>query len=139
MTDIYEAPPIANLLVIRSDDIHRAVEFYRIMGMCFDLHAHGSGPEHYASEVAGFVFEIYPKKNEKDDTGHTRIGFRVDDVERVVEMLREVNATVVTEPTDTEWGRRAVVKDFDGHTIELVTPGDREKKIADAGRQKSKP
>ena len=139
MTNMYAAPPIANLLVIRSDDIHRAVEFYRTMGMLFDLHSHGTGPEHYASEVAGFVFEIYPKKNEKDDTKRARIGFSVDDVDGVVEMLREIEANVVIEPTDTEWGRRAVVKDFDGHTVELVTPPDREMKIAAAGRFGGKP
>ena len=138
MTDIYAAPPIANLLVIRSDDIHRAVEFYRTMGMLFDLHAHGTGPEHYASEVAGFVFEIYPKKNEKDDTTRTRIGFNVDDVDSLVEMLRGSNATVVTEPTDTEWGRRAVVKDLDGHIVELITSPDREN-IANARSQRVRP
>lgn len=37
----------------------------------------------------------------------------------------------MTEPTDTEWGRRAVVKDFDGHTVELVTPVNREAKIVE--------
>ena len=99
-------------------------------GMLFDLHSHGIGPEHYASEVAGFVFEIYSKKNEKDDTKRARIGFRVDDVDGIVEMLREIKANVVTEPADTEWGRRAVVKDFDGHTVELVTPPDCEMTIA---------
>jgi len=136
---MYAAPPIANLLVIRSDDIHRAVEFYRTTGMLFDLHSHGSGPEHYASEVAGFVFEIYPKKNEKDDTKRTRIGFSVDDVDSIVRMLRETKATILTEPTDTEWGRRAVVRDFDGHTVELVSAPDREMKTAAAGRFASKP
>ena len=30
-------------------------------------------------------------------------------------------AEVVTPPSDSEWGRRAVVKDLDGHIVELVT------------------
>ena len=127
MTRTNPAPPAANLLVIRSDDIHQAVEFYQAMGMEFERHAHGSGPEHYASESAGFVFEIYPKKNENDDTRRTRIGFRVGDVDGVVSRLKQAQATVVTEPVDTQWGRRAVVRDFDGHTVELVTPIEREK------------
>lgn len=114
-------PPIANLLVIRSPDIHRAVKFYRQMGMVFELHSHGNGPEHYASSVEGFVFEIYPRRGEGKDTASTRIGFRVDDIDSVVESLREIHTTIVTDPTDSEWGRRAVVKDFDGHTVELVT------------------
>ena len=32
---------------------------------------------------------------------------------------------MVAAPNDSEWGRRAVVKDLDGHTVELVTPPGR--------------
>ena len=114
--------PIANLLAIRSNDIHRAVEFYRELGLAFELHSHGKGPEHYATEVAGFVLEVYPNRNDKDDTSKTRIGFKVQDVDDVVGSLRNIQVTILIEPSDTEWGRRAVVKDFDGHTVELVSP-----------------
>ena len=120
------APPVANLLVIRSPDIDRAVTFYQQLGMLFDRHAHGNGPAHYASEIRGFVFEIYPQRNADDVTTNTRIGFKVDDIDGVTDLLRELDATIVTEPTDTRWGRRAVVKDFDGHTIELLTPANRD-------------
>lgn len=129
MTDKHATSPIANLLVIHSKDIHRAVEFYRQMGMAFDLHSHGKGPEHYASEVAGFVFEIYPSKDDNEGTSKTRIGFKVDDVDSIVALLKEIEATIVREPADTEWGRRAVAKDFDGHTVELVTPINHEKNV----------
>lgn len=117
-----KSSPISNLLVIRSPDIHRAVEFYLRIGMVFDLHSHGKGPKHYASSVRDFVFEIYPTSAVHKDTTSTRIGFRVDDVDWVVKTLREIEAKILTEPTDTEWGRRAVAKDFDGHTVEFVTP-----------------
>ena len=123
---MFAAPPVANLLVIRSPDIDRAVTFYQQMGMLFDRHSHGRGPEHYASDISGFVFEIYPQRNEDDTTTNTRLGFNVDDVDGIVELLREIDATIVTQPTDTQWGRRAVAKDFDGHTVELVTPANRD-------------
>jgi hypothetical protein len=128
---MFASPPVVNLLVIRSPDIDRAVTFYQRMGMLFHRHSHGNGPEHYASDISGFVFEIYPQRNADDVTTNARFGFNVDDVDGVIELLREVDATILTQPTDTEWGRRAVVKDFDGHTIELVTPANREAKIAE--------
>ena len=128
---MFAAPPLANLLVIRSPDIDRAVTFYQQMGMLFDRHSHGKGPEHYASDICGFVFEIYPQRNADDVTTNTRIGFNVDDVDGVIDLLREIDATIVTNPTDTEWGRRAVVNDFDGHTVELVTPVNREARIVE--------
>lgn len=111
--------PIVNLLVIRSPDIHRAVTFYEAMGLSFERHRHGTGPEHYAAENDGFVFEIYPAKADKS-TVATRFGFRVADVDSIVEKLRQNEATIVSEPSDSEWGRRAIVRDFDGHTIELI-------------------
>jgi lactoylglutathione lyase len=128
---MFAAPPVVNLLVIRSPNIDRAVTFYQQMGMLFDRHSHGSGPLHYASEVCGFVFEIYPQRNAADVTTNTRMGFNVDDVDGVIDLLRKIDATIVSEPNDTEWGRRAVVKDFDGHTVELVTSVKREAEIAE--------
>ena len=115
------APPVANLLVIRSPDLDHAVTFYKQMGMEFVSHSHGQGPKHYASDTGGFVFEIYPQRSEDDATTNTRLGFSVDDVDSVIDLLCEIDATIVTQPTDTQWGRRAVVKDFNGHTVELVT------------------
>jgi len=115
-------PPHLNLVVLRSSDIDRGAAFYRQMGLLFTKHAHGTGPEHYSSEVNGLVFELYPLTPKAASTTGTRIGFRVDSVDRVVELLTKIGAVVVSTPTESEWGRRAVVKDFDGHIIELVTP-----------------
>lgn len=113
--------PHLNLVVLRSSNIERAAEFYRTIGLVFTRHAHGSGPEHYASEVNGLVFEIYPLSAKSSPTAGARIGFRVDSVDTIVKRISEISATIVTPPTESEWGRRAVVKDFDGHVVELIT------------------
>jgi lactoylglutathione lyase len=119
------SPPQLILVVLRSPDIHRASGFYREMGLQFILHSHGSGPEHYASIVNGLVFEIYPLGAKSSPTTGTRIGFSVHDVDGVVRLLVEAGAQLVTAPADSEWGRRAVVKDPDGYVVELVTPPGR--------------
>lgn len=111
---------ICNLLVIRSPDIHRAVEFYKNMGINFVLHSHGKGPEHYAAELPGFVFEIYPEAKDSVPTSETRIGFCVAELDGVVESLAELGGQVVSAAKKSPWGRRAVVRDLDGHTIELL-------------------
>lgn len=124
------SPPFVNLLVIRSENIDRAVTFYQTIGLSFDKHSHGSGPEHYACENDGFVFEIYPLSPKQQPTVWTRIGFSVGDVDSLVDSLAEAGAKVVSSPKDSEWGRRAVVKDLDGHTVELVKPNKREQEVA---------
>ena len=126
---MYAAPPIPNLLVIRSPDIERAVTFYQAIGMLFKLHAHGKGPQHYASETCGFVFEIYPQCDEAITTTNTRIGFNVDSVDDCLDLLAKLNVEVVSPAKDSKWGRRAVVRDLDGHTVELSTPPNRESNI----------
>ena len=123
---MFAAPPIMNLTVLRSTDIDRASEFYSEMGLLFTKHRHGTGPEHYASVIDGFVFEIYPLGKHPPTIG-TRIGFSVDDVDSIVSMLLDVGAELLSEPANSEWGRRAVVKDLDGHVVELLTPPNRDR------------
>jgi lactoylglutathione lyase len=107
--------------VIRSRDIDRAVTFYQMLGMRFTQHSHGNGPEHYTSETADLVFELYPLTSSQMPTIAMRLGFQVDDLDGLVVELDAIGATIVSPPQDSPWGRRAVVKDFDGHTVELTT------------------
>lgn len=90
------------------------------MGLSFVKHAHGAGPEHYTSEANGFVFEIYPARSNDAVTRHVRIGFEVDNVDAALAALLEAEAVILSKPADSQWGRRAVVKDFEGRAVELV-------------------
>lgn len=111
-----------NLLVIRSVDIDAAARFYAVVGLHFNRHTHGSGPEHYASEDSEVVFEIYPRTTGQVPTAATRIGFSVDSVDELTTRLLSAGGRLVCSPNDSPWGRRAVVEDPDGHRIELVSP-----------------
>jgi catechol 2,3-dioxygenase-like lactoylglutathione lyase family enzyme len=114
-------PPRLNLVVLRVADIDRAADFYRLLGFEFLRHAHGKGPQHYASEAQDFVFELYPATAAQVVSSSTRIGFSVSDVDDVAYRLSSfVGARLVEAAQDSEWGRRAVVADPDGHRIELV-------------------
>lgn len=120
-TTMYAPPLKLNLVVIRSPDIDRAAYFYRALGLLITKHSHGTGPEHYSSEVCGFVFEIYPLAEGQSPTTAARVGFVVDDVDSLIRLVTEAGATVISAPQDSIWGRRAVVKDLDGHSVELVS------------------
>lgn len=109
-----------NLIVIRSRDIDRLAEFYSLLGCDFTKEKHGKGPEHYAHEEDGCVFEIYPQQENKPSTLGTRIGFQVGSVDDAVKRMVEAGiGKLVSEPKDSPWGRRAVVDDPDGHRVEL--------------------
>jgi|SRR5688572_13811962 len=109
-----------NLVVLRSADIVRAAAFYSRLGLEFRQHRHGTGPDHFAAETPGGVFELYPLALDGDSTLGTRIGFRVPSVDTAIAALNDYPGAVVSSPRDSEWGRRAVVADPDGHKIELL-------------------
>jgi lactoylglutathione lyase len=109
-----------NLVVLRSPDLTRAVAFYTRLGLHFTQHQHGNGPQHYAAELSGGVFELYPLAADGPSTLGTRIGFRVSSLDATVAALSDYPGAIISPPKDSEWGRRAVFADPDGHRIELL-------------------
>ena len=66
-------------------------------------------------------FELYPATTEQPVSTATRIGFVVADVDDVASRVGAVaGGKIVVVPKDSEWGRRAVVADPDGHRVELT-------------------
>ncbi len=116
-------PVALNLVVLRSGDMERAAEFYGCLGLGFSRHRHGKGPEHFAAEAGGVVFEIYPLARDGSSTLGTRIGFSVGSLDDALEALAGFPAAVISPPADSSWGRRAVVADPDGHRVELTQRG----------------
>ncbi len=109
-----------NLIVIRSIDVEKSVEFYRLLGLNFIEHRHGSGLEHYASQLGQLTFEIYPHTAPVEASVMTRLGFQVLDLEATIIQLQQEDIAIVQQPTASEWGLRAIVADPDGNKIELT-------------------
>ena len=115
-------PPLLNLVVIRSKDLEQAERFYNALGLNFKRHSHGKGPEHLAAQPYkdGFVFEIYPVNEKAGSTKGVRIGFKVDEIDNCLDSLVKKGGKIIAKPQDSEWGRRAVIRDPDGHKVELL-------------------
>jgi catechol 2,3-dioxygenase-like lactoylglutathione lyase family enzyme len=114
------AKPSLNLLVIRAENPQRLCEFYTALGLRFVREQHGAGPVHHASEIGGSVFEIYPRSHNEPPTAGARLGFNVPSLDRALEALSMQSVSPISGPTETPRGRRAVVRDPEGHRIELI-------------------
>ncbi len=114
--------PRPNLIVIRCEDIDASAAFYRIVGLEFEKHRHGTGPEHYAASDGLWTFELYPASAKFPASGSTRIGFAVASCDEVADQLRTAGFSLEAGPADSPWGRRAVAQDPDGHRVELSSP-----------------
>ncbi len=118
--------PELSLLVLRVSDIEHAAVFYGALGLKFVRHRQGKGPEHYVCTMdGGWVLVLYPAMSIDEESHSIRLGFHVDSVEDTVERLADLGARIVTPPKRSDWGRRAVVRDPFGLTLELTTPGHR--------------
>ena len=109
-----------NLIVIKTDKVEEQLAFYSVLGLQFEHHRHGNGPLHYSSNGQP-VLEIYPlPKGMTAADATTRLGFLVEALDGLVQVLGEKGFKIVAEPAQTEWGYVAVVQDVDGRKIELT-------------------
>jgi hypothetical protein len=109
-----------NLIVIRSNAPSRTVAFYKMLGMDFREEQHGSGPVHWDAELDGIVLEIYLAKSADEVDVTTRLGFVVKDADSVLNTLRLSDVKIISDLKQTKWGLRAVVRDSDGRSVELL-------------------
>lgn len=110
-----------NLTVIRCSDIEASAGFYRLLGLAFEKHRHGKGPEHVASTTEGPTFELYPASERFPVTVGTRLGFAVESCDEACRLLEEAGHAIESAAADSPWGRRAVAIDPDGHRVEIVS------------------
>lgn len=108
------------LVVLRSADTDKSIAFYQHLGLKFKAHQHGSGEPHFAAEMKHGVFEVYPSNKEFPVTRGTRIGFTVKSIDDILKKFDDSPKTICVQPKDSQWGRRAVLIDPDGHKVELL-------------------
>lgn len=133
--------PRFTVLTLAVQDLEKSVDFYKKLGWKTDGII---GTEIENGAVAffdlphGMKLALWPQKYLQNDTGlHVTtpnnpttftIGYNVNsrqEVEKVLEHVRALGATIVQEPTGRDWGGyTAYFQDLDGHMWEIVyNPG----------------
>lgn len=108
------AGPSLKLLVLKTPQVARLRALYQALGVELLEERHGSGPLHYAGQIGDAILEIYPLSASGTADMTTRLGFVVENLVEVVQALREAGTVIASEPRQTVWGLRAVVRDPDG-------------------------
>lgn len=111
-----------SLLVLKTNQLEKQKAFYETLGLFFQKEKHGKGPEHFSAKLKeqNLVLEIYPlSKNQTTPDATTRLGFRVDDLEKTVAAILEIGGELKSEIRVSKFGTFAVVKDFDGRSVEV--------------------
>lgn len=66
------------------------------------------------------MLEIYPAKSKDEVDVTTRLGFVIKDATSVLGTMRLSDVEIISDLKQTKWGLRAVARDSDGRTVELV-------------------
>jgi uncharacterized glyoxalase superfamily protein PhnB len=117
-------------------DLHRAVDFYRRLGLEFPAELDPMGHGHVETSLPGglrFTLDTEESIRSFDPTwsppsgGHrVALAFQCDspeDVDRVYQELTEAGAASYKAPWDAFWGQRyAQVRDPDGNVVDLFAP-----------------
>jgi catechol 2,3-dioxygenase-like lactoylglutathione lyase family enzyme len=108
-----------SLLVLRCKDVNATRRFYEELGLVFTKEKHGAGPEHYAWDNGGFVFELYPTADNQPPD-NVRLGFSTSLLADLVGNLRHTrNVTVLKGPHATSDRLVMVHQDPDGRNVEI--------------------
>lgn len=109
-----EAPrPTLSYVVLDCADLDRSAEFYGALGLRPVRESHGTGPTHLAIDLGGVVLELYPRAAER--RAPSRVGIRLANPTAAADAVARLGAAIVERSAE-----RAVVRDPDGHTIELT-------------------
>ena len=116
-------------LILMTSRLDQTLAFYQALGLPLDVDDHGDdddGPVHYACEIGPCHFAIFPANDgdapHRRTGGATMLGFRVDDLDATLLAVQRTGARVIWEPHLAPWGRRAVVSDPDGRSVEINEP-----------------
>ncbi|QDT42191.1 Glyoxalase-like domain protein [Gimesia alba] len=106
-----------NLLVLRCRDLAACKTFYEHLGFSFQREQHGTGPIHYAAQLEGLVFELYPL-SEGAELELTRLGFRLSVEGDLREILDRAGIAVLNVLPHAEYPVY-VVQDPEGRKVVL--------------------
>ena len=113
-----------SLIVLRCADLDASRTFYTYLGLSFETEQHGNGPVHYSAQQGELVLELYPGKPdsapEKTQAGSIMHGFLVESLDEVLASLQKLGVEIVRPPSDSAWGRYALVLDPDGRVVQLT-------------------
>lgn len=111
-------------LVLFTSEVDRSVEFYRALGVPLQHEDHGSGQVHFAAELAGVHFAIYPATEEgtapaRRVGGSCFPGFFVTSLAEVRTAVEALGVRIVEDHESMPWGCRIIVEDPDGRAVEI--------------------
>ena len=123
-TDAFDDPGFMTWNELATSDVDRAKQFYTdLFGWGAETQAFEGGFEYTTFSVDQRAYSgTYDMSGIVPDgtPPHWSVYFSVDDTDAAVERARDRGATILREPSDTEFGRMAVIADPQGAVFQII-------------------
>ncbi|MNK19510.1 Glyoxalase-like domain protein [compost metagenome] len=108
-------------ITINTLHLQDMLAFYRIIGFVFNANKVDKGSEVYRAVHDGVEFCLYAIQNpQRSQIPSLQLGFRVTELDRIVgELVKVPGAMCILDPTEMPDGKKAIILDPDGHSLEL--------------------
>lgn len=109
-------------ITIMTPQLQDMLAFYRIIGFDFVAQKVDKGSELFRAHQESLEFSLYASQQvAKSQTPSLQLGFKVSNLEEVVRNLAKIPGVhCILDPMEMPDGKRAIVLDPDGHSIDLI-------------------
>ena len=109
-------------ITVNTPNLQNMIRFYEILGCKFEKVKISVGGELYRSCIEEFELSLMSIASaEVGKFPRVMIGFRVEDLEEKVDKLNLIPGVMtILDPTDMADGKKAILQDPDGHSVELL-------------------
>ena|ERR1700692_2758164 len=110
-------------ITVNTPNLEEMLRFYQILGCNFQQAGIEKGGKLYRSHIRGIEFCLLSTKTfRRDRHPQVMITFKLPSLDEKIQSLTAVSGVlVVLDPMDTPDGRRALLQDPDGNSIELLS------------------
>lgn len=108
---------VLTFVTLRCRDLDTTRVFYESLGLETTIVRHRDGSHHYDCKAGSQTIELQPRRRE-EQLHELRLGFQVTNLGEVLHDLRAQGVEVI-QTLGVPHIRYAVVRDPDGHTVEL--------------------
>ncbi len=109
-------------ITVNTPNLENMVRFYEVLGCEFSKVKVNNGGDLFRSALEGFELSLLSIKSAQM-VGNPKVmmGFKVNNFESKIELLISIPGVIfILDPTDMPDGRKAIIQDPDGHTVELL-------------------
>lgn len=111
-------------ITINTANLQGLRDFYTGLGLQFEKAAVFRGSEVYRAVLDGIEISLFGMMDRNNaPTPPLQLSFQVQQMENVVGTIKRIpGVSVLLEPTDLPDGRKTILKDPDGNSVEIIQP-----------------